>query len=314
MVALVIVRRASAVALLGALLLSGCGLLGNDVEDAGDLAARAEQIVAAAGSDQVSSVALGRGGGVSLAVRAGGKDQMWSVTADHEPKVTDDLTGRPSSTIAVSQINWQQLMDWVALADESCLSAVVVMDVLPHGQQVATVACQTGLEVTHAWLDGAEIPLSISGDDAAAFQQGLDLLVPLIPEGELLQFAKGIQNGALGSAFWIDGGQWELADGSQQYYTIRYVDKPSSTVISATASPDPAFSVASDPTLVPPPFNPRDYPASAYVAAVEEGLANAPYPRERAEGVAFSASPTVPGQVDYNVWSVREDSIGVLRG
>lgn len=297
--------REAAVAGLLASLLSGCGLLPGSGDEPTDWAGLADQIVAAAGSDQVVSASISAGGSLLLDVRVDGGDTRWQAREGEDAVVLEQLEEVASQPVAVSQIDWAT-MESAMLPD--CLSGLVEVDWLPYGHVYQQAYCQTGMPYQSATIDGNPIPVTIEGTDAAAFQSAMDAMEPLFPDGQVLEFTAGLSPAY---SWRMIGSPVEMADGSPGYYLLEFPN--GGTGLRAYAIAEINFMSTNfgsavnggAPTLT---FRPSDSSAAAYASALEEGLGQVTWSRDTAIGFAVAAISD--SELGYTVWRLADSDVG----
>lgn len=279
-------------------LLTSCSLLPGSGTTKTDWAGLAQQIVTAAGSDQVTNITVSAYGQLSLTMRTSNADTSWITADGMAPRAFDDQTHVPASAIAVSDIDWAAL---TAAQPPDCPNGTVQVFLLPAGQHYQLTTCQPG-DVPTGSIDGTVLPPAVTGDDANVFALGLQCLTPLLPGGQAMEFGKSLAT--FPGGVWVTGPLWTLADGSQVYPHISFLDD---------STPGAPIGLTGGQLVSPAavPFDPNDHAPAAYAAATAEGLAAAVFPPSEAVAVVFYQE--TPDQVSYRVSSLLVDaSTGTL--
>lgn len=251
-----------------AVLMSGCSGGG-----APDYEHWADQITEQAHSTDITAWSI-TDSQLNLPVRANQADTGWSIGSSSGATTTGDETGRPSSTVPLDGIDWAAASEALAAAPEGCTFPTLQVNVLPAGQIYQRINCNGQLHAVNVTVDGQ--PLSyLIGEDAAAFQQFVDVVEPLMPNGQVHGIGAMLGDAVGGTSMEVS--DWVVADGRAVTLSIAYLDDNAAEPLSITSSDTPNYPAnpaGSDlvPTLT---FRPSDYPAAAYANAITDGAARA---------------------------------------
>lgn len=240
-----------------------------------DWKAIAERIIAEAGTDQIVDAILYATGEARFTMRKGEGAQAQDVTLHFMAsanKIIQEsaVPPQPHTPISIRDVDWAKAS---APFTPDCEYGTATLSWLPNGLKYRDYSCDASFATEAAWLNDNPIPNVPETPDAAAFQQGLDFIIPIIGHSAV-QFSYSKKNARPG--FTLVGPATTGPDGVQSHTVVNYEyafegDPVLKTQLIASTDVDSVTSdTPSKPTVA---FDPTAFPAASYAKAIEDALA-----------------------------------------